>query len=201
MIEGWYISNRWGKSNRAAKRPEDDSVEFVPVFNPNRASYVEVEDRAPQPKQILVIRRHNPSSDYYPEPDYKGALTDIMIDSQIRQFKISKLRNDIGTNLIINIVGDLDEDQHSVIANDVVDQYQGSLNAGTPILTHSATAGEAHQFITPSNAKGNAETYNTYGEDAKQRILSAHGISREILDVDDSNSLFGDNKREKYQSS
>ena len=202
MIEGWYVSNRWTKSSNRTTRPEDKNVEYIPVFNPNSAGYKETDgtvSQAAQPKQILVVKRYNPASEYYPEPDYKGALEDIMIDSHSRQFKVNKLRNDVGTNLIIQIIGEMEPDMYAEIANDINEQYAGAVKAGTPIILNAANAESAHQFIQPTNQKGSAESYNSYGEDAMKRILAAHGISNEILDVDDSASLFGDNKREKYQ--
>ena len=204
VIEGWYVSNRWTKGANRAKSPKDENVEYIPRFNPKAASYQENDLGdvviAAQPKQLLVVKRHNPASEYYPEPDYKGALEDIMIDSHSRQFKVNKLRNDIGCNLIIQIIGEMEAEMFAEISNDVQEQYQGAIKAGTPMILNAATAADAHQFIQPTNQKGSAETYNSYSDDARIRILAAHGISREILDVDDSSSLFGDNKREKYQT-
>ena len=204
LIESWAISNRWAKSSNRTKGVDDKNVEILPVFNPRAASYKEDTSgdvtQKPQPKQVLVVKRHNPASEYYPEPDYKGALQDIMIDSHSRQFKVNKLRNDIGTNLIIQIIGEMEPEKYAEVANDINEQYAGAQNGGTPIVINAASAAEAHQFIQPTNQKNSAETYNSFSDDARIRILSAHGISREILDVDDSSSLFGDNKREKYQT-
>ena len=196
-IEGYYISPDWKKF----KMPTDEKVQFFPVFNPSLASYSEEEGRDPQPKQILVVKRPNPASEYYPEPDYKPALTDILIDSQIRKFKLSKLGNDIATNLIVQIVGEFNGDDYEDMANDFEEQYLGAQKAGTPILMNAARGADAHIFTTPSNSKGNAETYNSYVEDARQRILSTHGITfGEIVGIDDGKSLFGDEKSEKYQT-
>ena len=195
LIESWFVSNKWKK----AKTPDHESVQEIPVFNPALASYDEVEGRAPQPKQILVIKRHNPASEYYPEPDYKGALVDIHIDSQIRKFKMMKLSNDIATNMIVQFVGEIDDKDYEALARDFEQQYQGAANAGTPILMNARSSSETHQIITPQNAKGNAETYNSYADDARQRILSAHGITfGEIVGIDDGKSLFNDEKMEKY---
>ena len=196
LIEGWYVSSKWKKG---AKTPDHESVEFIPTFNPNTASYDEANGMPPQPKQILVIKRHNPASEYYPEPDYKGALVDIHIDSQIRKFKMMKTQNDIATNLIIQFVGDMDDKEYAALADDFQDQYQGASNAGTPILMNAKSSSETHSILTPQNAKGNAETYNSYAEDARQRILSAHGITfSEIVGIDTGKSIFGDQKMEKY---
>ena len=196
LIEGWYVSSKWKK----IKDPKNTEVEFIPVFNPNVAGYSETANAEPQPKQILVVKRHNPASEYYPEPDYKSALTDIGIDSESRRFKINKLRDATATNLIIQFVGNMDPEEYAEIANDFQEQYQGADNAG-PILLNVPSAAEAHIITTPSNSKGQAESYNSYSEDARQRILSAHGITfGEIVGIDDGNSLFGDEKAEKYQT-
>ena len=199
-IQGWYVSSQW-KKNKNAHEDEEKS-EFIPSFNPNAASYKEdeingVEIQA-QPKQILVIKRHNPASEYYPEPDYKGALTDIQIDSLVRTFKFNKMNHDVAMNMIVQFIGNFG-DEYDQLAQDFEEQYQGAINAGTPILMNAATGADAHQFTTPNNAKGNAETYNSYVEDAQQRILSAHGIIfSEIVGIDNGESLFADQKREKY---
>ena len=199
LIESWYVSNRWNSSKNKATTPDHESVEEIPVFNPLLASYDEANGLPPQPKQILVIKRHNPASEYYPEPDYKGALVDIHIDSQVRKFKMCKLQNDIATNMIVQFVGDIDDKDYAALADDFSDQYQGAANAGTPILMNAKSGSETHQIITPQNAKGNAETYDSYQEDARQRILSSHGITfGEIVGIDDNESLFNDAKMEKY---
>ena len=195
LIESWYVSNQWKK----AKSPEHESVEEIPVFNPSLASYDEANGQPPQPKQILVIKRHNPASEYYPEPDYKAALEDIHIDSSVRRFKLCKLQNDISTNMIVQFVGDMDDKDYAQLADDFSEQYQGASNAGTPILMNAKSNSETHQIITPSNSKGNAETYNSFEESARQGILSAHGVTfGEIVGIDDGKSLFNDEKMEKY---
>ena len=146
IIEGWYVSNRWTKGANRAKSPKDENVEYIPTFNPKAASYQENDLGdvviAAQPKQLLVVKRHNPASEYYPEPDYKGALEDIMIDSHSRQFKVNKLRNDIGCNLIIQIIGEMEPEMFAEISNDVQEQYQGAIKAGTPMILNAATAAE-----------------------------------------------------------
>ena len=199
--KGYYISGQWKKNKNAHEDP--NKSEFLPSFNPNAASYKEDEINGviqeAQPKQILVVKRHNPASEYYPEPDYKGALTDIMIDSLVRTFKFNKMNHDVAMNLIVQFIGEFDDATYEALARDFEQQYQGAGQAGTPILMNAATGNDAHQFTTPNNAKGNAETYNSYVDDARQRILSAHGITfGEIVGIDDGKSLFNDQKREKY---
>ena len=195
-IGGWYISNQWKKKRNA--HLEKGSSEYLPVFNPNLVA-TRGEEGTAQPKQILVIKKYNPASEYYPEPDYKPALTDILIDSTTRDFKLNKIKSDISANLIIQFVGTYGQDEYKSLADDFADQWQGNENAGQPILLNAKSAAEAHQITTPGNAKGNAETYNSYVEDARQRILSAHGITfGEIVGIDDGQSLFGDEKAEKY---
>ena len=200
-IKGWYVSGQWKRFKNAHTDPQIS--EYIPSFNPNAASYVEDEVNGviqeAQPKQILVVKRHNPASEYYPEPDYKGALIDIVIDSTIRIFKLNKTNHDVAMNLIVQFIGEMDETTYEELAKDFEQQYQGAVNAGTPVLMNAATGADAHQFTTPNNAKGNAETYNSYIEDAQQRILSSHGITfKEIVGIDGGESLFADQKREKY---
>ena len=196
-IEGWYVSNKWKKYRNA--HLEQGTSEYLPVFNPNMVAAREVNgESVAQHKQILVIKRYNPASEYYPEPDYKPALGDILIDSMSRDFKRNKIRNDIASNMIIQFVG-VSGEHYAEVAKDFADQYQGNENAGEPILMNAKSTAEAHVITTPSNSKGNAETYNSYIDDARQRILSAHGITfGEIVGIDDGNSLFGDEKMEKY---
>ncbi len=209
MIPGWYISSNWKKYRTV----EDPNVEFIPSFNPTKVTNQdsdgntiriyrdnETMDRPPEPKQILVVTRHNPNSQYYPEPDYKGALTDIFIDSLVRDFKFNKMNIDIATGLIFDIPGEIDDDIYDEVVTDFETHYQSTDNV-RPMLYNSPGGGDRLNVIQVTNSKGHAETYNSYVDDSRQRILSSHGITfSEIVGIDDGKSIFGDQKAEKYQT-
>ena len=211
-IPGWYVASKW---NKGLKRPDPKDSEYIPSYNPLMVTNLgedgevvkvwnedtqETEDRVPQPKQVLVIKRYNSSSDYYPRPDWFSALGDIEIDNDVRKFKRAKMKNDIVMNAIFDIPGDFDDEAYDGIADDIEEHYQGIENP-RPFLYNSPGGGDRLNVISPSNAKGNAETYNSYVDDARQRILSAHGVVfGEIVGIDDGKSIFGDQKAEKYQT-
>ena len=94
QIENWYISNRWKKIKKPNK-----NTQKLPVFNPSK--------RQEQPKQLLVIKAHNPNSEYYPEPDYKGGLSAILIEKLVAQFKVKYINSAIATSLIIQNIWSL----------------------------------------------------------------------------------------------
>ena len=187
LIENWYVSNRWNK----IKTPNNDTVR-LPVFNPAR--------REQEPKQILVIKAHNPNSEYYPEPDYEGGLAAILNEQLVSQFKTKYISSAIATSLIIQTFGNFtDEAWDDMMRN--INSLQGANNAGDVPVFNSASADDAIQFTTNTSSKAVAETYNTWIDYAREDIYGVHGVScREAFGSDSDEAWLGaDNVLEKFQ--
>ena len=186
-IPGYYVSNRWGARSKPAKGPDDAT--FYPVFNP---SLVESnDDRVGEMTQILVITRHNPNNEYYPEPDYKSGLLDIFTDSLVRKSKIAMLNNSIVNSSIFQIVTQGLDDKDKFL-DELEANYESTLNHGTPLLLEVKDSASFHQISTPGNLKNITEAYTGYEENVQQRILSAHQITfSEVVGVAQENAGLG----------
>ena len=187
LIENWYVSNRWNK----IKTPNDDTVR-LPIFNANK--------RADEPKQILVVKAHNPNSEYYPEPDYKGGLSAILIEKLVALFKVKYINSAIATSLIIQTFGNFTDDSWTDLMRNI-NSLQGANNAGDVPVFNSASAADAIQFTTNTSSKAVAETYNTWIDYAKDDIYGVHSISAQEAFGSDSDEawLGADNVMEKFQ--
>ena len=196
-LEGWYLSNKWKKSNSNIRKKIDlkkDAI-YLPVFDPKRAKQSFTDDFNdaliasgqlekhelrealidPEEKQILVCKRYNPASEIYPEPDYKPGLKDIVKDALATQGKISFLNRGIVNSLWLNFVGEYTDEEKGIIESRISDGVSGAVNAGEFFTTYSNTAAEAPTVIN-SNAKSQAETYTAYDDDSESKIFLAHGI-------------------------
>ena len=187
VINGYYISDRWGARRSPAKSPED--AQYIPTFNPNRV--VGNEESGSQMKQILVVTTHNPNNDYYPEPDYKSGLIDVFTDSLVRKSKIAMLSNSIVSSAVIQVVtGGMSDNDKKTFLDNLETNHVEALNHGAPMVMEVKDGASFHQIGQPAgNLKNITEGFTTYEPDLQQRILSAHGITfSEIVGVAQENA-------------
>ena len=187
LIENWYVSNKW----KRIKTPNKDTQK-LPVFNPAK--------RQEEPRQILVVKAHNPNSEYYPEPDYRGGLEAILIEKLVAEFKVKYITSAISTSLIIQTFGNFTDDSWDELMREI-NRLQGAGNAGEVPVFNAASKDDAIQFTTNTSSKGVAETYNTWIDYAQEEIFSVHNITcTEAFGRDiDSAWLGSDNVIEKFQ--
>ena len=196
-IPGWYVSPRWGARRNAAKGPDD--AKFYPNFNPGLVATDG--DRTGEMTQVLVYCRHNPNSEYYPEPDYKSGLIDIFTDSLVRKSKTAMLNNSIVNSSIIQVVtAGMTPDEANDYLDDLEANYESTLNHGTPMFMQVKDSSSFNSITPPGNLKNITEAYTGYEENVQQRILSAHGVTfSETIGVAQSNGgLAGDQIQQKF---
>lgn len=195
-IEGWYVSKFFGqRSNKIRKPDEDERVEFMPSFNPNTVQENLETERPAQMKQILIISVPSRDGGYYPEPDYKGGLTDIFTDSLLRKARVSNLNNGIIAGLVMQIAGiPSDEKLEAAFMKDLDDKILSAQNAGTPIILKKPE-GDQHIIGAPVSIGDTTDTSKDFDDDLRVRIFSSHGVtSARVLGIKEDGSVFDSNQ-------
>ena len=159
-VEKYYYSADW----RNVKKFKPEVYTAFGIDNPDAS-------------QILYVKSYQPSNDYYPVPDYSGALAAIDISIEIQNFHKKNLKNGMIPSLFINFNNGVpgDEEQR-ILTRALEEQYSGTDNAGGPIVSFNESK-ESAPTIEAIQPNGSDNYYTTIYEDIIRSILSGHRVS------------------------
>ena len=169
VIPGYYISNEWRNS---FIQVTDDNALYLPVFNKEKA--------IDEPSQIFVVHNYRPGQQYYPLPDYNGALRTIELDVEIDNFHVNNIKNGLAPSLAITTFTNGSTDDVTAIENMLHANYGGTDNAGS-LIYMDVDSPENKPDITPIPQNGADKYYETVNDMSVQQILTAHRITSPML--------------------
>lgn len=187
---------------RSGKLDENDEItEFyysadwtdIKKFKPMRIpSFNQYHD---EPSQIYYYKCYQPNNTYYPVPDYSGGLASIEIDVEIKNFHKNNLRKGMVPTLWINFNnGTVPEEEARVLTRALEEQYGGTDNAGSAILSFNESKDTAPE-ITQITTSQNDHYYTQIYDDINRSILSAHRVSSaELFGIATPGKLGGSNQ-------
>ena len=186
-VQAYYYFPKW-EDIRPSDKPER-----IPAFG--------VSD-TPKPIEILYVKPYEAGMYYYSTPDWaKGGLQYADLEIEISNYHINNVRNGMSPSMMINFNNGVPDETTQVLTeNKILEKYQGSSRAGTPIIAfndnkESAATIDAIQLSDAHNQ------YQFISDEAKGKILIAHRIvSPMLLGIKD-NSGFGNNAEELKDSS
>ena len=186
-VQAYYYFPKWEDI-----KPSDEPLR-IPAFG--------VSD-TPKPIEILYVKPYEAGMYYYSTPDWaKGGLQYADLEIEVSNYHINNVRNGLSPSMLINFNNGVpDEETRVLTESQILNKYQGSSRAGTPIIAfndnkESAATIEAIQLSDAHNQ------YQFLSEEAKSKILIAHRIvSPMLLGIKD-NSGFGNNAEELKDSS
>jgi len=130
-----------------------------------------------EPSQVLYYRCYQPNMSYYSIPGYSGAMNAIAIDIEFKNFHKNNLRNGMMPSLWVSFLNGIPgEEEQRIITRALEEQYSGSDNAGTAIITFNESKEQSPE-ITQIQPGGNDTYYQQLYEDIIRSILSGHRIS------------------------
>ena len=186
-VQAYYYFPKWEDI-----KPSDEPLR-IPAFG--------VSD-TPKPIEILYVKPYEAGMYYYSTPDWaKGGLQYADLEIEVSNYHINNVRNGLSPSMLINFNNGVpDEPTQVSTERQILNKYQGTSRAGTPIIAfndnkESAATIEAVQLSDAHNQ------YQFLSEEAKSKILIAHRIvSPMLLGIKD-NSGFGNNAEELKDSS
>lgn len=168
-VPGYYIYRDWGKTRGIV--PHKDNLPYLPKFSRR--------DRT-QPSQLIYFKPYTTGLDYYPLPDYMGALKTIELDTEVDNFHVNNLKNGLAPSLAITTFTDANEEERGEIERQLRDAYSGTDNAGSLMYMDVADR-EQMPEITPIPQNGADGYYNVVNEMTTQKILTGHRITSPML--------------------
>lgn len=171
-IPGYYISTEWKKYTRFTKGIEDRDIYYLPVFDPSK--------KWEESNQIYVKKSYRPGQEYYPLPDYVGALRVIETDTEIDNFHCSNLKNGLTPSLMITTFTNGSDSENQAVLESLKGEYAGTDNAGT-IMYIDVPSKEQAPIVTPIGSTATDTYYTTINDTIIQKILTAHRITSPML--------------------
>lgn len=166
---GYYIYRDWGKTRGIV--PHKDNLPYLPKFSRR--------DRT-EPSQLIYFKPYTTGLDYYPLPDYMGALKTIELDTEVDNFHVNNLKNGLAPSLAITTFTDANEEERGEIERQLRDAYSGTDNAGSLMYMDVADISQKPE-ITPIPQNGADGYYNVVNDMVTQKILTGHRITSPML--------------------
>jgi hypothetical protein len=168
-VPGYYIWKDWAKSKSVVPYKKD--IPYLPKFS-------KVDRTAPS--QIYYFKPYTSGLDYYPLPDYMGALKTIELDVQVDNFHNNNLKNGLAPSLAITTFTDANDEEREAIERMLRAAYAGTDNAGSLMYMDVANKDQA-PIITPIPQNGADGYYTTVNDMVTQKILTGHRITSPML--------------------
>lgn len=142
------------------------------AFNPT-------DNKGDNASQIYYCYTYTPGNDYYPYPEYVGALNDIDLDSRISKFHNANISNGLAPSMFIKFRNGVPTPEaREEIYREIEATFSGEENAGRFFLSFS-DADNAMEVQPIENT--NDEYYITLDTRVSSRILTAHKITSPLL--------------------
>lgn len=164
QVEKYFFSNDW-TSYVTSK------IKEIPAYN--------VCDKTGG--QILYFKEYRPGTEYYPLPQYVGALNYIAIDAEISNFHLSHIENGMAPNYLLSFNNGVPSpDERESIKRSFINEFTGTDNAGKFILTFCDSAEKA-PTVTTLSSDNLDEQFLQLQDAVLQNILSGHGVVSPML--------------------
>lgn len=164
VVNEYYYCENW-------KEWRKYGVKTIPAYS----------DQYRSGSQILVYKSYRPGNAYYPLPTYVGALEYIMIDIEVANFHLSHLLNGMTPTTVVSFCdGEPDDEQKREIKRIFKDEYTGTDNAGTFLLTFNEDK-DRIPVITQLSADNLDQQFIQLQSTVLQNILSGHKVVSPML--------------------
>ena len=155
MVEGYYLSDEWVRRYRDGKISGQrimsiDDIPYLPVYNPDKS--------LEESNQVIYYRPYTPGQQYYPLPDYIGALKVIELDGEVDNFHNNNIKNGLAPSLSITTFTNANDEERRVIEQMLRAQYGGTDNAGS-MMYIDVDSPENAPVITPIPQNGADDYY------------------------------------------
>lgn len=142
-------------------------------------SFDPTDNKKDNASQIYFCKSYTPGNDYYPLPDYQGAVNDIDLDARVSRFHNANISNGLAPSMFVQFRNGVPHpDERRDIYREIEQTFSGEDNAGRFFLAFSEPGKELE--VTPIE-NANDDYYITLEQRISSRILTAHRITSPLL--------------------
>jgi hypothetical protein len=149
-------------------------------------------------EMILLHKPYQAGSFWFAYPDYMAALQYCEMEEEISNFSINHIQNGLSFGYVINFNngGSISDEMKLEIENRIKQKLTGSSNAGKFILSFN-DGKEAEVTVTPLNTNSDSHLqWESLRTEAKQQIITCHGVTSPMLFGIPTTTGFGSNADE-----
>jgi hypothetical protein len=167
VVGVWY-SRDWTDTRKKKNTPH-----FIPMFDVNTNEQ--------EPKQVLFVHSLMVGSEYYPKPDYVGAINEIEKMRQLSEYQVNLILNGFFPSLIASFNNGIPslEEQH-MIKNQLQRNIQGAENAGKVLTFFNEERDRGVEF-TPFPVSDMDKQFTTLVDQSMEAILVSHRVTSPLL--------------------
>jgi hypothetical protein len=167
-ITGIWYSRDWSNIRKKKNEPR-----YISMFNE--------EHKDALPKQVLFVHHIMVGSEYYPKPDYVGAINEIEKMRQLSEYQVNLILNGFFPSLIASFNNGIPslEEQH-MIKNQLTASIQGAENAGKVLTFFNEERDRGVEF-TPFPVSDMDKQFTTLVDQAVESILVSHRVTSPLL--------------------
>lgn len=150
--------------------------------------------------QILYVREHRSSNNWYPIPEYLAGVSLMELNYQINEYHLNTVKNQFNPSMHINFnyVPQSDEEREQIVKR-LKTEYEGAKKAGNVVITFSETKDNAPS-IEPIETNDSDTKYQELTKAMLEGIVSAHTLTdKKLLGLDTTGDL-GSHKNELLES-
>ena len=192
-----------------AEKVNEDGVIGAYYYFPDWSKYKTSEEpkrisafgTSKDPIEILFIKPYKAGYYYYSPPAYTGGLQYAELESEVANFHMNNIKNNLSPSMIINMNNGIpDEEQRSLIEKKIADKFTGSSNAGRFILSFNDN-NESQATIEPIQLSDAHNQYQFLSTESQEKILVSHRIVSPMLLGVKNNTGLGNNADELEKAS
>lgn len=166
----YYYTSDW-KARNPEKNEDFETMELFP-FDSNVSR-----DR----NYLIYFKEYRPDLGEYPLPDYIAAIPYLEADSEISNFTLQNIKNNLSAGYLISFAnGQPSDEEMAEIERRFKDYATGTDNAGKPLLSFTDQASD-HPQILPIPVNGQDERFINLNNQITQEIFTAHSIVSPML--------------------
>jgi hypothetical protein len=174
VVELYHLPFNNVRSGKYNEEEEIDSYFYCPDWNAVRKvppkpykSFSQTDNKEENASQIYYYYVYSPGNEYYPLPEYVGAVNDIELDARISRFHNATISNGLAPSMFIKFRNGIPTpDERDSVYKEINNTFSGEQNAGRFFLSFS----DAEESVKRYSEQGIA-TYHDYNVDTQNYVI------------------------------
>lgn len=180
-IESYFYSRDWAKQYKPENKPEE-----IPAFNGIK-----------QKNSIYVGRPYKAGKNYFADPEYLAGMPYAEMEEEIANLYVNSIKNGLSAGYIINVPEGINwtPEEKEDFTKSIKSKLVGSPNASKFIVSFNGVEKEVTVSAIPVNDNVHKQ-WEYLTQEARQQLLTAHGVTSPMLFGIKDNTGLGNNADE-----
>jgi hypothetical protein len=167
-VTGVWYSRDWSDTRKKKNNPH-----YIPFFDVNT--------KEENPKQVMFQHSMMVGSEYYPKPDYIGAINEIEKLRQLSEYQVNLILNGFFPSLIASFNNGIPTlEEQRMIKNQLQQSIQGAENAGKVLTFFNEERDRGVEF-TAFPVSDMDKQFESLVNPAIEQILVSHRVTSPLL--------------------